>query len=504
MQAAAAQNGHIHPPPSAKPPAPPPLGMMIAMPPQGLVHGYHPMAMMGRGLVPMAPMHPGLVPISMAGHPGAIPAPPQAPAPAAPPKPGEKPVETEHDRCYNMNPIMCRSITNCIYYKNLFDLRSFEAIFEKCREEVFDLEPVTRNKTPAPAFCMLFKFFTMKLSENQLDELLTSEEGVLRGLGFLYVRFLIPPKKLWYWFKNCFADPTPIPIGNNGETTEPARDFIKRILKEQKYQGYALPKIPIPVHRQYRKKILLMELLSDGNRKYERYLKKGNVVKAQYAEDTEFYDAEIEEIDDDTGIYTVNFTDYDERQDVCLGQIKIPKDLKREFRANRRSRSRSRSSDRRKKRRRSRSRSRSRDRRRSRSRSRGRRRRSRDRSFSRSPSRSPDLDKLIMEEDRRSQSAASAKHCAQKVMGYKKMLSVTLIDGGSTPNHMGIKPNDSSRGPVMSSADLRKVRAKRREKSEREKRDREKTVQVKAPSREHLMKMQKLREKYQSKDLRDK
>lgn len=472
----------------------------------GFVHQMTPYPMVPGMIRPMMPgmlqTHPGLVPVTMPmpmpGHPGALPGPPQAPVPAAPRKPGEKPVETQHDRCYNMNPIMARSVSNSIYYKNLFEIRTFEAVFEKCREDVFDLEPVTRNKTPAPAFCILFKLFTMKLSEPQLASLLESEEGVLRGIGFLYIRFLIPPKKLWFWFKNSFADTTPIPIGNNGETTELARDFVKRILKEQKYQGYSLPKIPIPVHREYRKKILLMDILQDGNRKYERNLRKGTVVKAQYAEDTEFYDAEIESIDEDTGTYSVNFTDYDEDQDVCLGQIKIPKDLKREWRSNRRSHS----SDRRKKR----SRSRSRDRRRrskSRSRSKGRRRRSRDKSYSRSPSRSPDLEKMVMEEDRRAQSAASAKHCAQKVMGYKKMLSVTLIDGGGTPNHMGIKPNDAGRGPVMSSADLREVRRKRREKKEREDRQRESVVQVKAPSREHLMRMQKLREKYQSKDLRD-
>jgi len=378
----------------------------------------------------------------------------------------------------------------CSYYKNLAEVYSYLDLKQKVIDEVQYVEAITKNRTPARAYCCLYKLLRMKpgLNEPDLMDMITNNNGVIKGLGFLFIRIMIPSKRLWYWFKNSFHDAAPIPI--SPEERIPARRFVTRLLRENKFQGQTLPIIPIPVHREYRKKLLLMELLEKNNRKYERFLKVGTEVLAQYQEDTEFYPAVIEEFLEDSGNYLVSFSEYNEEQEVALGQIKLPRELRRKFKQ-RRKRERSPSSRDHKRRKRerhwrSRSRSQSRSsRHRSRSRS-----RHRSRSRSRSSSQSPNLEAMIREEDRRLQSVVYGQNPAQKIMGYKKSLSVTIVDSGSRPSHYGTKANEGGvRVPPISSAASYEIRKRKMEKKKQKVSEAE---TVKAPSKDHLKKMQQL------------
>jgi len=378
----------------------------------------------------------------------------------------------------------------CSYFKNLLEVSSYPEIKQKVIEEVHSVQAITKSRTPARAYCCLYKLFTMNpgLNEPDLKDMITNNNGVVKGLGFLFIRIMIPSKRLWYWFKNSFHDAAPIPISS--EEKIPASRFVKKLLRENKFQGQTLPTIPIPVHREYRKKLLLMDLLEKNNRKYERFLKVGTEVLAQYQEDTEFYPAVIEEFLEDCGNYLVSFSEYNEEQEVTLGQIKLPREVKRKFRQ-RRKRDKSPSSRDRKRRKRERhrrSRSRSRSSRR-RSRSRSRHRFSNSRSRSRESSQSPDLEAMIREEDRRLQSVVYGQNPAQKIMGYKKSLSVTIVDSGSRPSHYGTQTNEGGgRPPPISSAASLEIRKRKLEK-EKQKVSAE---TVKAPSKDHLKKMQQL------------
>jgi len=401
-----------------------------------------------------------------------IPAPP--PPQISNPSP---PIETRADKYFNLHPILAASLSECSYYKKLSDVNFYWEIKQRIIDEVQYVEAITKNRTPARAYCCLFKLLTMKpgLNEENLMDMITNKNGVVKGLGFLFIRIMIPSKRLWYWFKNSFHDAAPIPI--SPDESIPARRFVARLLRENRFQGQTLPTIPIPVHREYRKKLLLMELLEKNNRKYQRFLTVGTEVLAQYQEDTEFYLAVIDEFLEDSGNYMVSFSEYNETQEVALGQIKLTRELKRKLRQ-RRKRDKSPSSrdkKRRKQRHRSRRSSRSRD-------------RSRSRSCSTSPS--PNLEAMIREEDRRLQSVVYGQNPAQKIMGYKKSLSVTIVDSGSRPSHYGTQANEGGvRIPPISTAAIHEIR-KRRKAKEKQKLSEAETV--KAPSKDHLKKMQQL------------
>ncbi|KNC86058.1 hypothetical protein, variant [Sphaeroforma arctica JP610] len=114
--------------------------------------------------------------------------------------------------------------------------------------------PGIGNKATS-AFCLLYKLFTLKMTEQQVVALLDNEDSVyVRGIGFLWLRYCCPPKELWSWMGHYINDTEPIKPGwsqNSPETT--IGSFIRRLLTEQKYYNTIMPRIPVPVARELQK-----------------------------------------------------------------------------------------------------------------------------------------------------------------------------------------------------------------------------------------------------------
>jgi len=471
--------------------------------------------MYNNGQIPLFPHHNFAIPVDVLPH-GVIPIamplnqqmhlappPPQPSTPRiqlltpAPPTHNLKPVgelvKTQHDRYYNFSPVMGENIMACHYFNTLADIQDFPEMIEKATEEVLHLEPITKSRTPSKGFCFLYKFAQVGLSISLLEQLLSSNNSILKGLGMLYVRLLVPPKELFQWFKRMLHDHTRIQANNEGPT-ETIAEFAFRLLKDIKYYGHALPKIPVPIHRLYRKKLLGMKIQEKRNRRYRSILRTGENVMAMYHEDTNFYAATIEKFQEKTGNWLVHFTDYDEKQECSLGQIKISSETRKAYleRSRGGDSHRSHRGDGRK-RRRSRSRSPRGDHRRKR------RRRSWDRVHSRScsPSRSPDLDKLIREEDANAQCVDNARNCAKGVMGYKMALCNSNIDSGRL-----FDPDAFTKAPLVVNHPKNKEifgpsRQRQREIAEAKTRAKSKMpTPVKIQSKAHQSMMQKLYARY--------
>lgn len=85
---------------------------------------------------------------------------------------------------------------------------------------------------PSYAFCLLLKFFKMKLTYNQMKGLLEHASPYARALGLLYLRFCTDPKELWDWYEPMFDDREEIVLTSNGQAKryaqrhEKGTDFI--------------------------------------------------------------------------------------------------------------------------------------------------------------------------------------------------------------------------------------------------------------------------------------
>jgi len=89
----------------------------------------------------------------------------------------------------------------------------------------------------------------MKLTENQIQGMLNhADTPYIRGIGFLYLRFSIPPEQLFSWFCDYFNDEEEIYLRQKtGPTSMGA--FVKLLLTEQRFCDIIIPRIPVPIQR---------------------------------------------------------------------------------------------------------------------------------------------------------------------------------------------------------------------------------------------------------------
>ncbi|KAL8104359.1 pre-mRNA splicing factor SR-like 1 isoform X2 [Apium graveolens] len=102
---------------------------------------------------------------------------------------------------------------------------------------------------PSTAFCLLYKFFTMKLTAKQMSVLLDHEDSpYIRAIGFLYLRYAADPKTLWGWFEPYIKDEEEFSPGSNERKTTMGV-YIRDLLLGQYYFDTLFPRIPVPVMR---------------------------------------------------------------------------------------------------------------------------------------------------------------------------------------------------------------------------------------------------------------
>ncbi|GJP55532.1 hypothetical protein CLOM_g14492 [Closterium sp. NIES-68] len=84
-----------------------------------------------------------------------------------------KPVDTLMERVLSMN------ILASDYFRGLFRLKTYHEVIDEIYYQVSHVEPwMTGNcRGPSTAFCLLYKFFTMKLTVKQVQGLITHEDS---------------------------------------------------------------------------------------------------------------------------------------------------------------------------------------------------------------------------------------------------------------------------------------------------------------------------------------
>ena len=56
-------------------------------------------------------------------------------------------------------------------------------------------------------FCLLFKLFTLKLTEKQVYALINhTDSAYIRALGFMFIRYCQHPNTFWEWFEPYLED----------------------------------------------------------------------------------------------------------------------------------------------------------------------------------------------------------------------------------------------------------------------------------------------------------
>ncbi|KAJ0959904.1 hypothetical protein J5N97_000338 [Dioscorea zingiberensis] len=151
-----------------------------------------------------------------------------------------------------LEKVLSMNILSSDYFKELYKMKTFHEVVDEIYNQVDHVEPwMTGNcRGPSTAFCLLYKFFTMKLTVKQMYNLLKHPDSpYIRAIGFLYLRYLADPKTLWNWYEPYVKDDEEFSPGSNGRKTTMGL-YVRDLLLGQYYFDTLFPRIPVPVMRQ--------------------------------------------------------------------------------------------------------------------------------------------------------------------------------------------------------------------------------------------------------------
>ncbi|KAF9204920.1 PRP38 pre-mRNA processing factor 38 domain-containing protein B [Haplosporangium sp. Z 27] len=158
-----------------------------------------------------------------------------------------------NQRTMNLNSVIFQNIIDSPYLKTLGELSSFQEIVNEAQRN----EPFLKGTTPSTAWVIMYKFWTLPLTIRQLENLIDHPHSVyLRGIGFLYLRFVCKPDQLWDWLGAYLEDDQEIILQAG---VKPVYSTIGKmcytLLHDQKFLGQMLPRIPVLVMRDLETKL---------------------------------------------------------------------------------------------------------------------------------------------------------------------------------------------------------------------------------------------------------
>lgn len=245
---------------------------------------------------------------------------------------------------FNINTLLYNNILESDYFKALYQLRTYHETIDEIYTSVSHVEPWQTGTTrvPSTAFCLLLKFFLMRLTEKQMKGLLnTGDSPYVRAIGFLYLRYACPPKDLWGWFEPYLEDDEEFCPSSDRSVSMTMGKYLIKLLTDMHYYNTQLPRIPVPTERKF--KVLLL-MLGEKQKRREANLRdedrgkfcKGAKVMAIYADEENepaWYEAVIDSRDREGESegggghrYWVTFTEYGNTESVDLGDIKLQDD----------------------------------------------------------------------------------------------------------------------------------------------------------------------------------
>ncbi|KAF9298029.1 PRP38 pre-mRNA processing factor 38 domain-containing protein B [Linnemannia elongata] len=158
-----------------------------------------------------------------------------------------------NERTMNLNSVIFQNIIDSPYLKTIAELETFHEVQTEAQRN----EPFLKGTTPSTAWVLMYKFWTLRLTVRQIESLIDNAHSVyLRGLGFLYLRFVCKPDQLWDWMGDYLEDDQEITLQAG---PKPVYSTIGKmcymLLHDQKFQGQMLPRIPVLVMRDLEQKL---------------------------------------------------------------------------------------------------------------------------------------------------------------------------------------------------------------------------------------------------------
>jgi len=184
-----------------------------------------------------------------------------------------------NERTMNLNPLILTNIQGSPYFKvELFGVKTFHEVVDEIYYKVDHLEPwatgsrktagrsqtgmcggvrgVSAGGIVSSAYCLLYKLYTLKLTKKQVMGLVNHcDSPYIRGIGFMFLRYTLPPGSLWDWFEPYMDDEEEIDVKAGGGKPMTIGEMCRLMLTRLEWFDTRFPRIAVNVEKHIRSQL---------------------------------------------------------------------------------------------------------------------------------------------------------------------------------------------------------------------------------------------------------
>jgi len=174
----------------------------------------------------------------------------------------EKDEEEDYSRrTFKSSTLLKDQILGSSYFKSLLEVSDLPPLTDEIARyaDTLDVYNSGNNVHPSCFICQVYRLFTLPQSED-LEDLLAILDGhpsaKVRCAGVLYVRFVVPPHKLWEKLEeNLFDEQELKYLDGDKQVTTTIQEYVENLLIKDKYYNTPLPRIPVKVRQHLEKEL---------------------------------------------------------------------------------------------------------------------------------------------------------------------------------------------------------------------------------------------------------
>lgn len=243
----------------------------------------------------------------------------------------EPPVPLRDAPDFGFHPLLAKAVADAPTYRSrVRKLMSVSEVVDEIYEQVDNVEPFkpvavgleATARSASVAFCLLWRLFELRPTETQLREMVVHEDSpFIRAVAALFVRYGLPADSFLTWLGPLLQDEeefTP-----TAAKAMPMCEWVKSLITDNRYCGTILPRVPVMAERAIRAALAAPSSSSSSSNPAETTntttptsaatksdsstYKKGDVVRAKWSEDGQWYDARVEEPGDKPHTWWVTY-----------------------------------------------------------------------------------------------------------------------------------------------------------------------------------------------------
>mmetsp|Transcript_42611 Transcript_42611/g.68020 ORF Transcript_42611/g.68020 Transcript_42611/m.68020 type:complete len:633 (+) Transcript_42611:84-1982(+) len=159
---------------------------------------------------------------------------------------------------FSCSPMLKDQILKSSYFKSLLEFTTIEGLIEEINHYADRLAIYNQGSATAPScfVCQVYRLFTFPNIEDELPVVLYCESAMARCAGFLMIRYVFDPDRLWGALEEHLFDDMEVTYQDGGkQLTMSVGEYVEALLLKEKYFGTPLPRIPVKVRHQLEERL---------------------------------------------------------------------------------------------------------------------------------------------------------------------------------------------------------------------------------------------------------